>query len=52
MLYVALSRVKYLIGLQVLEPLSHNVLKYFQSINAHLAEDTRLQALEHVVGHT
>jgi hypothetical protein len=47
-LYVVLSRMKHLIYLQVLEPLSHSVLKYFQPINVHLAKDTRLQALEHI----
>jgi hypothetical protein len=40
MLYVALSQVKRLVDLQVLEPLSHNiVLKYFQLLgNVHLAK--------------
>jgi hypothetical protein len=48
MLYVALSQVKHLIDLQVLEPLSHSVLEYFQPRNVHLAEDIHLQALEHI----
>jgi len=48
MLYVALSQVKHLIDSQVLEPLSHSVIEYFQSGNVHLAEDTHLQALEHI----
>jgi hypothetical protein len=48
MLYVALSQVKHLIDLQVLEPMSHNVLKYFQPENVHLTEDKHLQALEHI----
>ncbi len=48
MLYVALSRVKHLTDLQVLEPLSHSVLKHFQPGNVHLVKDTHLQALEHV----
>jgi hypothetical protein len=43
-LYVALSQVKHLIDLQVLEPLSHSFLKYFQPRKAHLIEDIRLQA--------
>jgi hypothetical protein len=47
-LYVVLSRMKHLLDLQVLEPLSHIVLKYFQPGNAHLVEDRCLQALEHI----
>jgi len=38
MLYVTLSQVKHLIDLQVLEPLSYSVLKYFQPRNVHLAK--------------
>jgi hypothetical protein len=41
-LYVALSRVKSLVDLQILEPLSHIVLKYFQPRNVHLVEDKHL----------
>jgi hypothetical protein len=48
MLYVALSWIKCLVDLQVLEPLSHIVLRYFPWI-VQLTKDTRLQALEHIV---
>ncbi len=47
-LYVALSRMKHLVDLQVFESLSHIVLKYFQLGNVHLTEDTCLQALKHI----
>ncbi len=42
------SRMKHVVDLQVLKPLSHIVLKDFQPRNVHLIENTHLQALEHI----
>jgi hypothetical protein len=39
---------KHFVDLQVLQSLSHTVLKYFQIGNVQLIEDTRLQALKHI----
>jgi hypothetical protein len=47
-LYVVISRVIHLVDLQVLESLSHIVLKYFEIRNVQFTKTTHLQALEHI----